>query len=299
MKPIIKWVGGKTQILNQVFEKFPKKINNYHETFLGGGSVLLELIRRVSVNEIQITGKIYAYDINSVLIHMFINIRDNPVILQNVLKNFTATYMSCVNQTGIKKKLTEAEGVSSKESYYYWMRLNYNKMTLVDKISVAGSALFIFLNKTCYRGLYRIGPNGLNSAFGNYMKLNLIITDIDLNKMSEAIQTVEFLVSDFNDSLKNVKITDFVYLDPPYVPISKTSSFVGYALGGFNDIDHTKLFNLIHNLNSRNIKFLLSNSDAQKVQNVFINYESIQIECRRVIDTKKSASKIKELLICN
>ena len=298
MKPIVKWVGGKTQILNQVFNKFPDTMNNYHEIFLGGGSVLFELLRRKHENDIQVSGNIYAYDKNPVLIHMFLNIKNRSTELQDCLNNLLEKYISCETAKGNKKPNTEEEGLSSKESYYYWMRLRYNQMTPDEKNSVEGSALFIFINKTCFRGLYRMGPNGFNVPFGNYLKLTSIISDNDLYQMSQAIQQVNFIVSDFSDAISNVEEGDFVYHDPPYVPISKTS-FVNYASGGFDDTEHAKLFNLLHNLNSRNIKFLMSNSDAQKVKDEFTDYNTVEIVCRRAINSKKPDSKVNELLIWN
>jgi DNA adenine methylase len=117
--------------------------------------------------------------------------------------------------------------------------------------------------------------------------------------MSQAIQQVDFIVSDFSEAISNVEEGDFVYLDPPYVPISKTSSFVDYASGGFNDTEHSKLFNILHNLNSRNIKFLMSNSDAQKVKDEFTDYDKIEVICRRAINSKKPDSKVHEVLIWN
>lgn len=299
MKPIIKWAGGKTQILDQVFDKFPDTMNNYHEIFLGGGSVLLEMLRKKRNANIQVFGNIYAYDKNPVLIHMFLNIKNRYKELQECLNNLLEKYISCYTGKGNKKPNTEEEGVSSKESYYYWIRQRYNQMTLEEQKSVEGSALFIFLNKTGFRGLYRVGPNGLNVPFGNYLNLTSIISDNDLYQMSQAIQQVDFIVSDFSEAISNVEEGDFVYLDPPYVPISKTSSFVSYAFGGFNDTEHSKLFGIVHNLNSRNIKFLMSNSDAQKVKDEFTDYDKIEVLCRRAINSNNPDSTVHELLIWN
>tara|TARA_Y100000389_G_C17288010_1_gene426495 strand:+ start:29 stop:721 length:693 start_codon:yes stop_codon:yes gene_type:complete len=230
---------------------------------------------------------------------MFLNINNNPTEVQNNINNFLEKYVSCEQAKGTKKPTTEEEGMSSKESYYYWMRLKYNQMTEDQKNSTQGSALFIFLNKTCFRGLYRMGPNGFNVPFGNYLKLTSIISNIELNNISRAIKDVEFAVSEFRDAISNVQEGDFVYLDPPYVPISKTSSFVSYASGGFNDTQHTELFDKIHNLRSRNIKFLMSNSSAQMVRDAFDDYEKQEIECRRAINSKNPESKVNELLIWN
>lgn len=298
MKPIIKWVGGKTQILNQVFDKFPESMNNYHEIFLGGGSVLFELLRRRKAGTIQITGNICAYDKNPVLVHMFLNIKNRHTELQEKLNELLDSYIGCESSNGNKKPSTNEEGLSSKESYYYWMRAKYNQMTLEEQKGIEGSALFIFLNKTCFRGLYRMGPHGFNVPFGNYVKLTSIISDSDLSVMSEEIQVVNFSVSEFSEAISNVEDGDFVYLDPPYVPVSKTS-FVNYQSGGFNNTEHDKLFASLHLLNEHGVKFLMSNSDAEKVKDEFSQYDVCEIECRRAINSKKPDSRTTELLVRN
>tara|TARA_Y100000389_G_scaffold204949_2_gene261156 strand:+ start:2414 stop:3310 length:897 start_codon:yes stop_codon:yes gene_type:complete len=298
MKPIIKWVGGKTQILDHVFDKFPSSMNNYYEVFLGGGSVLFELLERCKSGEIQVSGNIYAYDKNPVLINMFINIKDNHFALLDAINHFLNIYSNCETDKGSRNPSTEEEAIISKESYYYWLRTKYNQMTHEEQISIQGSALFIFLNKTCFRGLYRVGPNGLNVPFGNYLKLNNIISIGDLTKMSNDIQNVNFGVADFGDVLNNCSEGDFIYVDPPYVPITKTS-FVNYASGGFGENEHDRLFHILQNLNTHNIKFLMSNSNCEKVANAFLDYNISEIECRRAINSKKPDSTTSELLISN
>ena len=118
----------------------------------------------------------------------------------------------------------------SKESYYYWIRKKYNDMSDEERNSIIGSLIFIFLNKTCFRGVYRMGPNGFNVPFGNYMKLKTIISSDELKNMSNMIQNVHFRTSDFTDAITNIRNEDFVYMDPPYVPINN-KSFVNYQSG--------------------------------------------------------------------
>ena len=139
-KPIIKWVGGKTQIIDQVINLFPKTIENYHEPFLGGGSVLLALLENVKNNKITVKGRIYAYDVNQTLINMYKNIQSNPDELFNQLSGLIEIYNNITTKNGIRKAINLEEAKTSQESYYYWIRLLFNKMTPDDKNSILGSA---------------------------------------------------------------------------------------------------------------------------------------------------------------
>ena len=158
------------------------------------------------------------------------------------------------------------------------------------------SALFMFINKTCFRGLYREGPNGYNVPYGHYKKTPVIITESDLNYISDLIQNVEFKQSSFTDSIKNVKKGDFVYLDPPYAPIN-TESFVSYVADGFNLETHKLLFNEIKNLGK--IKFAMSNAKVALVTDYFKDYNSVDITARRAINSKKPESTTTEVIIYN
>ena len=247
-KPIIKWAGGKQKILEELFQRFPTTCNNYHEIFLGGGSVLLSLLERIHTGNIRVRGHIYAYDKNSVLIHMYKNIQQNHGLLIEYKSNLFNTYNAIDTLNGERNPTTEETSINSKESYYYWIRKKYNTMTDEAKHSCEGSAVFIFLNKTCFRGLYRMGPNGFNVPFGNYNKPD--VSNDHIVKLSQTIQNVVFKCTDFTESLGTVQQGDFVYLDPPYVPLSKTS-FVGYLSGGFKNDEHETLFGLIRNLREK------------------------------------------------
>ena len=187
------------------------------------------------------------------------------------------------------------EGKTSKESYYYWVRNKFNNM---DKDSIECSAIFMFLNKTCFRGMYREGPNGYNVPYGHYKKTPKIITKDELDNISELIKNVEFIHCSFKESIKNVKDEDFVYLDPPYAPENE-KSFVGYVNDGFNLDMHKNLFNEILKLNEKNVKFLLSNSKVDLVLKNFKEYNCDDIVARRAINSKKPESTTIEVLINN
>ena len=297
-KPILKWVGGKSQILDKLISFFPKEIDNYHEIFLGGGSVLLAVLSLVKSGLITITGSIYAYDINKPLIAIYHNIQKNHEELYSCLKKYIQEYNSIDPKlTGVNRTpSTVNDAVSSRESYYYWIRSKYNALSGIEKISVLGSSLFIFLNKTGFRGLFRVGPNGFNVPYGNYVNPQIIDQE-HLDTIHELIQNVVFISQDFSNSLVNIGKNDFVYLDPPYVPVNP-KSFVKYTDNGFSFEDHCKLFNILNNFNGC---FMLSNADVELVRNNFDANKFMidSLTCKRTINSKNPSAKTQELLIRN
>jgi DNA adenine methylase len=297
-KPILKWVGGKTQLMNNILSKMPKEINNYHEPFVGGGSVLLGVLSLKQQQKINIKGNIYAYDLNPALINLFKHIQNNKDELYKILTDYKEQYNkinTLKSETKNNKDISDEQALKSKEQYYYWVRNKFNKL---DKSTLEYSALLIFLNKTCYRGLYREGPNGFNVPFGHY-KTNIAFVSIDdLNNIYSLIKDVKFICSSFEISLKKIKKNDFVYLDPPYYPEIKTS-FVNYTNNGFNIDDHNSLFNQILSLNEKNVKFMLSNSNVEEVVKFFENFEIIIVNARRAINSKKPNSTTTEVIIKN
>jgi DNA adenine methylase len=290
-KPIIKWVGGKTQIIDKVVGQFPIEINNYREIFLGGGSVLLALLSYVKSGIITIRGNIYAYDLNEPLIYMYKNIQTQHNELYTVLQQIITEFNACGE--GEIKTIDEA-----KENYYYWIRSQYNK--LEDKNTIVGSAMFIFLNKTCFRGVFRVGPYGFNVPYGHYNNPE-IINKAHLDEIHILLQPVIFECCDFSESLIRQEPADFVYLDPPYAPTNNEGkkSFVGYTEKGFTIEHHMQLFKLIHGI--KQTKLMMSNADVKLVQENFTNekYKIISILCRRSINSKNPESKAKEIIIMN
>lgn len=299
VKPIVKWVGGKRLIIHDLFQKFPKKMETYHELFLGGGSVLIALLQSQRAGDIAVN-RICAYDSNDTLIHMYKNIQQSPTVLYEHIKNLQTTFTNIPFTGPVHRKPSSyEEGLTSRESFYYWMRQKFNTMSNTEKNSIDGSVLFIFLNKTCFRGLYRVGPNGFNVPYGNYKNIEIVNAE-NLMAFSELIRNVTFSCMDFRESIKHVSNQDFVYLDPPYVPISE-SSFVKYTHDGFKKEDHECLFELIKNVSTKGIKFLMSNSDGSMVITAF-SYKPFTIEtieCRRAINSKKPDSTAKEVLVYN
>uniref|UniRef100_A0A6C0CUG7 site-specific DNA-methyltransferase (adenine-specific) n=1 Tax=viral metagenome TaxID=1070528 RepID=A0A6C0CUG7_9ZZZZ len=298
-KPILKWVGGKTQIIDKLIADFPVEINNYHEAFLGGGSVLLTLLSYVKNGIIKIHGNIYAYDLNEALVYVYKNIQTHHFKLYDTLQNIIMDFNECGNGTINRTPKNIQEAKLAKENYYYWIRSEYNNLCTNDKKDALGSAMFIFLNKTCFRGVFRVGPKGFNVPYGHYNNPEIINKE-HLEEIHHLIQNVVFECCDFNTSLTKIEPNDFVYLDPPYAPETDTS-FVGYTENGFNIENHNNLFKLIHVLTDTNKKIMLSNADVSLVRDNFTNekYKITSILCKRSINSKKPDAKAKEVIIKN
>jgi len=297
VKPFLKWVGGKTQIIDTIIHNYPTTMQNYHDIFLGGGSTLFALLSLVRDKKITVSNKIYAYDLNSDLINVYKNIQIKPRKVFKKIKTFIDEYTACDGIIKNRKPTTHEEALTSQESYYYWIRKNFNALKTKEKRKPIGSAMFIFLNKTCFRGMYRTGVNGFNVPFGNY-KTPKIIDKETIKSISNLIKDVVFTVSGFEKSLLNLTVGDFAYLDPPYAPETNTS-FVGYNADGFDIEQHKKLFTMCDNLRINQIMFMMSNSNVPLVQNAFPNdiYTTRVIECRRAINSKDPSKKTNEIII--
>jgi DNA adenine methylase len=284
MKPFLKWVGGKTQIIHEILKVVPKEMNNYHEPFVGGGSVLLAVLS----SDTCIKGTVHASDLNPHLINLYKDVQRDPDDLIQKVQILVQEFSECGNTRVNRNPKTLDEAMTSQESYYYWIRSKFNQEG-GDK-----SAMFLFLNKTCFRGVYREGPNGFNVPFGHYK--NLCIDFEHIKKVSKLIQKVVFTVCHFQESLANVQPGDFVYLDPPYAPID-SKSFVKYTSKGFGLQEHETLFSACKRLSYCHL--VMSNSDVQLVRDAFQSpeYTTKVILCRRAINSKEPESKVNEVLI--
>lgn len=299
-KPILKWVGGKTQIIDKLLSNFPTEMNNYHEIFLGGGSVLFALLSFVKNGSIKIHGTIQAYDINEPLIYMYKNIQVSPNELFDTIQILLSEYTNCPSEGLFNRNpQTLEEAKVCKENYYYWIRSQYNSLSREEKKGWMGSSMLIFLNKTCFRGVFRMGPRGFNVPFGHY-KNPEILNQQHLENIHKLIQGVVFECCDFTVSLSKVQPDDFVYLDPPYAPETDTS-FVQYTEKGFTLEQHKDLFTRLQQFSKQKIKFMMSNSDTSLVQKYFPsrNYNISSIVCKRTINSKNPEAKTKEVVILN
>ncbi len=292
--PFIKWAGGKSQIMDKILSHFPKQMNNYIEPFLGGGSVLFALLECIENKIVIVKEKVYAYDINESLIWTYKNIQKHPKRVIKILK-IIQTSFSSITGTEVNREATKlVEGKTSQESYYYYIRNKFNNLEQKKKNSPLGTALFIFINRTCFRGLYREGPYGINVPYGHY-KNPVIFSDEHIWAVSKLISDVNFGCASFETSIATAKKGDFIYMDPPYVP-ERENSFVNYTKNGFN---HNSLFELCVKLSE--VRFVMNNANAKLVLDAFSDAKKYKIiilnGCKRRINSKKPQSKTTELLV--
>ena len=272
MKPFIKWAGGKTQLLKEIQNNLPDTYNNYYEPFLGGGAVLLYLKPKYA----------YVNDLNNELINTYKQVKNNSKGLLILLENHKKNH--------------------SKEYYYSMRNLDRNSELYNQLSDVEKAARFIYLNKTCYNGMYRVNKkNQFNVPIGSYKNPTIynqeLIKDIScyLNE-----NQVNFYNYDFERFLKLPQQGDFVYLDPPYDPVSVTSSFTSYQVNGFTKDDQIRLKCACDQLNNRNVKFMLSNSDTSFINDLYKNYKIIKVKAKRNINSKADKrSPINEVIIMN
>lgn len=292
-QPILRWCGGKSRLVNQVLETFPKEMKNYYEPFVGGGSILFGLLKGIKSGKFKVKGEVFASDSNESLIHTFKNIQSKSIELYNELLKLTMTH----KEKSSTRVIDDMMNPHSKEGFYYSMRKVFNGYNQIKKNSVKGSALFIFLNITGYGGLFREGVSGFNVSFGFREKIKNISKDRFLY-YSHLVKDVHFSCCDFDEQLKKVERNDFVYLDPPYVPVVK-GAFVRYSVNVFSRATHLRLFDMLHVLIKRKRQFVMSNSVAREVISKFKNSCVIErILCKRTINKLRDFVAT-EVLVCH
>lgn len=269
VQPFLKWAGGKRQLLGDIEKYIPKKISTYYEPFLGGGAVLFYLQPKKAV----------VNDCNEELMNVYTVVRDN-----------------------VGELIEELKKHKNESDYFYAIRKldrqpDYSQMSDIKKAS-----RIIYLNKTCYNGLFRVNKNGeFNAPFGRYKNPN-IVNDIVLRAVSKYLKgnDIRILNTDFENAVKGARRGAFVYFDPPYYPISDSANFTGYTLDGFDREDHIRLKKLCDNLNGRGIKFLLSNSSAPFILDLYKDYKIDFVEANRSINSNAAKrGEVKEILVRN
>ena len=270
VSPVLKWVGGKRQLLPSIKPMLPKRITSYCEPFVGGGAVLFELQPKKAIIN----------DINSDLILVYTVIRDNVEALIELLETYP-----------------------NEESFYYELRNIDRDQTKYNKLSeIERAARVIFLNKTCYNGLYRVNNAGeFNSPFGKYKSPNIVNAPV-LRAVSTYFNSSEitFSTTDFELVLEQVRKGTFVYLDPPYDPVSDTSSFTGYSKGGFSREQQIQLRECCDRLNARGVKFMLSNSATDFIREQYSDYHITIVQAKRAINSVASKrGDVDEVIITN
>lgn len=289
--PFVKWAGGKKQLLPELIahipEGFGKTITKYAEPFVGGGAFLFSILRSYNLDAVYIS------DINKTLITTYKTVRDKVDDLVEELSRLQEQFKSL--------------GKEARNTFYYEKREQYNQLIENQNDGLKISSLFIFLNRTCFNGLYRVNArNKFNVPMGDYVN-PLICDEQLLRDDSKALQNTDIVCADYKKSTSFMDEKTFVYFDPPYRPLNTTASFTSYSSGGFTDKDQIELANYTRELSTNGIKFLLSNSDPKNTNpndNFFDDlYSEFKIErifANRNISSKvEGRKKISELLICN
>lgn len=272
-KPFVKWAGGKRQLLKQFKELklYPPKdfnptINTYFEPFVGGGAVFFDLLPQ----------KAYLSDLNNDLVTTY-----------NVIKNDVDTLI-----TSLKKHKIDKD---------YFLKIRSQNPAILDEVAIASR--FIFLNRTCFNGMYRVNSKGeFNVPYGKH-KNPLICDEDNLRKVSTALQGVQIKRHGYQEILRKAKKGDFIYFDPPYYPVSKTASFTSYTAESFLDKEQTELRDTFIELHKRGCYVMLSNSDTPFINEIYSGLKGIQItkvQAGRPINSKANGrGKVSEVLITN
>ncbi len=267
--PFLKWVGGKRQLMQVISEHFPTQFSTYYEPFVGGGAVLFHHQPKKAVIN----------DVNAELINLYQVIKDAPDELIEDLKQH-----------------------KNEADYFYEIRAIDRSPDYQEVSNIKKASRMIFLNKTCYNGLYRVNNSGeFNSPFGRYGNPN-IVNEETIKAVSNYLNEakVKIFNLDYQEALKNIRKGAFVYFDPPYHPVSKSASFTNYNQGGFSKDDQERLRDFCDTLDKKGIKFLLSNSDTPLIHELYKKYHIMLVKANRAINSNaKKRGGINEVLIKN
>ena len=269
--PFVKWAGGKRQLLPQIKERMPEKYNKYYEPFIGGGAVVFELLPEKAVIN----------DINRALINAYRQICENP-----------EKFICEVNRL-------DSELWEDGKAYYFSLREQYNDKLMREEFDIELAALFVFINKHCFNGLYRVNGKGLfNVPYNNSRK-----TSIDaeaIRAISEYLKKVTILEGDFQSACEQASVGDFVFLDSPYAPLNPTS-FESYTKEGFDIESHKRLAELFDELTQRGCYCMLTNHNTELIRELYggKGYRMDVVSVKRMINSDASNRVGEEVIICN
>lgn len=292
IKPFLKWAGGKGQLLPEIEKYYPfdsGKIDKYAEPFVGGGAVLFDILGKYELKEVYIS------DVNAELINTYRIIRDDIDILISILSAMQMEFIPM--ETEYRK------------AYYLMKRERFNELKINgdESVNIEKAALMIFLNRTCFNGLFRVNRKGLfNVPMGSY-KNPIICDEENLRNVSKKLQNVTIFCGDYRESSEFIDERTFVYLDPPYRPITDTASFTAYTENLFNDKEQIELAKFVDDMDKKGAKIVVSNSDPKNSNSeddffdkIYASHTIRRVEATRMINCNSEArGKIKELLICN
>ena len=269
--PFVKWAGGKRQLLAQIRERMPREYNRYYEPFIGGGAVVFDLLPENALIN----------DINEALINAYVQIREN-----------VDSFLDNINRI-------DSAIVEDGKAYYYSMRNLYNMKLEKKEYDIELAALFVFLNKHCFNGLYRVNSKGLfNVPYNNSMRVSCDEESIRIT--SDYLKRVTITIGDFEDACRNAGIGDFVFLDSPYAPLNPTS-FESYTKEGFTLESHERLARLYDELTERGCYCMLTNHNTELIEHLYGNkgYTISVVNVKRMINSDANNRKGQEVIICN
>lgn len=269
--PFVKWAGGKRQLLSQIKERMPEKYNNYFEPFVGGGAVAFELLPE----------KALINDINKALINAYKQICDAPDAFLKTVNNL------------------DAEMWEDGKKYYYSLREHYNDKLMKAEYDVELAALFVFINKHCFNGLYRVNGKGLfNVPYNNSRRVS--VDEGAIRDISKYLQGITIIDGDFEEACKGAKKEDFIFIDSPYAPLNPTS-FESYTKEGFDIESHRRLARLYDELTERGCYCMLTNHNTELINGLYGNkgYTIDVVSVKRMINSDASNRVGEEVIICN
>ena len=271
LSPFLKWAGGKRQLLDKIIDRMPKSFNNYYEPFIGGGALLFELQ----------PAKAVINDINASLINAYITIAEKPF-----------EFISAV--TELDSQIPE-DG----KAYYYSLRERYNNKLVKTEYDTELAALFVFLNKHCFNGLYRVNAKGLfNVPYNNSKRKS--INNESIIAISEYLKNVKIMQGDFEKACNDAQRGDFVFFDSPYAPLNPTS-FESYTKEGFDIESHKRLANLFEKLTDKGCYCMLTNHNTEFINDLYGNkgYKMDVVSVKRMINSNASKRVGEEVIIYN
>lgn len=271
MTPVLKWAGGKSQLLPAIKSLLPAQYEHYYEPFIGGAAVLLSVVpQRATIN-----------DINGQLVNLYRQLQNSPEEI-----------IDFVNRM---------DDVTCDKDYYLAMRVKYNQKIAANELDSECAALMIWINKHCFNGLYRVNRKGLFNVPYNNKAKGKSIDEENIRAIGAYLRNSEVTITcmDFEDACRNVKRNDFVYFDSPYVPESKTADFTAYAKDGFGITEHERLSQLFKKLDRIGAKLMLSNNDVELVRTLYRGYKFTYIDVKRMINCDATKRVGKEVIITN
>jgi DNA adenine methylase len=266
VKPFLKWVGGKSSFVEEIVAEIPKLSGDatYYEPFLGAASVFLALQpKRAALS-----------DLNEHLIRTFQAVRDSPELVARYLGEFSGKYGA---------------------DFYYEIRKQFNK----DRFSILQAARFIYLNKAGFNGVYRVNEQGKYNVPHGRRRNVALPEHKDLVAVSEALSGAALVASDYVTAVRNARKGDFVYLDPPYPPLSESAYFTHYTKERFSDLDQERVAMTASMLSSRGVRAMVTNADTSRIRKLFRGWRIRSVHRTRWVSSGKKKFKVRELIITN